>query len=447
MRPRPSPRPASCNRRFTRLPRSASTGIRRSSGCHCVPRGARAQARRVARIPLPGARVRRRPGRDLAPVGVGDGQLSDLGRGALPDRPGRAIAYPTTSASTSSSPTRPSDRPTASTTATSISSASSASSTTDLIASTTRRRSRCSRCCSTRCSSRPIAISLRSRGRWARIPTRSSTGQSGRQQPWTPGSGARSTALYVDYDVRGGKPTAMHLCGRSGAALRRDSVGAPRERPWWNAWRDPASSWAALGGRSRASLQTSRVSSRRATGVARSGPSSTGCCSAGSTATGSRSRPRQVRRALLELAGRSGFWEHYSPVTGRGSRRRELRLDGRARAGRPRYGDRDGRKNDEEDAADGDAAQDGHADGKGCCMTRGETEMDDVNDTSGRAGTSRSTGARCSEGCPRGRSARRRRAADRSGRLLDERRFGTVDSVLRPVRTRSPSRRRCGSTS
>jgi hypothetical protein len=26
----------------------------------------------------------------------------------------------------------------------------------------------------------------------------------------------------------------------------------------------------------------------------------------------------QVRRAMLELADRSGFWEHYSPVTGRG---------------------------------------------------------------------------------------------------------------------------------
>jgi glycogen debranching enzyme len=26
----------------------------------------------------------------------------------------------------------------------------------------------------------------------------------------------------------------------------------------------------------------------------------------------------QVRRAMLELADRSGFWEHYSPVTGQG---------------------------------------------------------------------------------------------------------------------------------
>jgi hypothetical protein len=75
---------------------------------------------------------------------------------------------------------------------------------------------------------------------------------------------------------------------------------------------------------------------------------------------------RQVRRALLELAGRSGFREHYSPVTGAGHGGENfawtagLVLDVLATEIET---EKD--KNDEEEGRMETAAQDGDADGKG----------------------------------------------------------------------------------
>ena len=77
-------RPGSSSRRSTRRRSGRSSAARATRDeAKALPPRAPAEARRVARLPLPRAHQgRRRPRRDLASVGVGHGQLAALGRRA-----------------------------------------------------------------------------------------------------------------------------------------------------------------------------------------------------------------------------------------------------------------------------------------------------------------------------------------------------------------------------
>ena len=201
-----------------------------------------AEARSLARLPLPRADARRRrPGRDLAPVGVGHGQLPALGRGPrpYPARPERGPRLP--ARGRRAWPTPRSVRPTASTTATPTSSASSASSTIAQTRSGTRRPSRFSPCCSTRCSSGGRGSCRDRAGRRLPIPSRS-------RARGDDGGGDRRDVLWDERRAlrrlrrRGGATRAGARAPRVCRPSTRGCAGrAPRGSRWSSGLRIPAS--------------------------------------------------------------------------------------------------------------------------------------------------------------------------------------------------------------
>jgi glycogen debranching enzyme len=171
--------------------------------------------------------------------------------------------------------------------------------------------------------------------------------------------------LYVDYDVRGGKPTAM----TSAAGLAPLYAGIPSEARARTMVERLAGSRVELGG----SLWAVTSFAPSAPGFQPTRywrgpiwPILNWVLQRGLDRYGFSIPARQVRRALLELAGRSGFREHYSPVTGAGHGGENfawtagLVLDVLATEIET---EKD--KNDEEEGRMKTAAQDGHADGKG----------------------------------------------------------------------------------
>ena len=86
-------------------------------------------------------------------------------------------------------------------------------------------------------------------------------------------------------------------------------------------------------------------------------------------------RPRaQVRRALIDLSSGSGFWEHYSPLTGGGKGRRAVRMDCGARPRRPGHGTGEGKEGTPVNGGQTDTSA------GAAHRTNGGSEMDDVQD-------------------------------------------------------------------
>ena len=284
----------------------------------------------VARVPLPRALPERgRPRRDLAPVGVGDGQLPALGRGARADvaRPGE---HPGVRARRRArSRTRRSARPMASTTATSISSGCSASSPTSPRGSGTRCPSRSSRCSSTRSSSARTTIWPRSR---ASLGSDADPFEAlGREH----GAGLESLwddeqALYVDYDVIADEAGRRRDGSRSRAAVR----GRARPRP--------------RGAHGRAAGGLPRRVGDSGWAVTSLSPADPGfqptrywrgpvwpilnwVLQRGLERYGYRERAEQVRQASRRARPERGVLGALRPAHRQGARRRAVRLDGRSR--------------------------------------------------------------------------------------------------------------------
>ena len=181
-----------------------------------------------------------------------------------------------------------------------------------------RRRSRFDPCSSTRSSSRPIAISPRSPRSSAPTSARFASGRAETARALDEALWDEERAIYADFDVRAGR--FVPLGARPGS--RRSTPASPRRRAgsgWWNGWPIRASRWddALCAVTSLAPSDPGFQPTRYWRGPDLAHPQ-LGRCSADSTGTATPSSPRQVRRAMLELADRSGFWEHYSPVTGKG---------------------------------------------------------------------------------------------------------------------------------
>ena len=150
---------------------ACSGGCRTATAAIAFLARARAEAPRLARVPLPRANAgRRRAGRDLAPVGVGDGQLPALGRGPRADPadrragsrvPARGRRAREPGGATDRRGVRPLRLPRR---------ALPRSRRIAPTGSRTRRRSPFSPCCSTRCWCRRISTWPRSRRCSARIP-------------------------------------------------------------------------------------------------------------------------------------------------------------------------------------------------------------------------------------------------------------------------------------
>ncbi len=283
-----------------------------------VPCRARTEAPRLARVPLPRADAGRGwAGRDLAPLGVRHGQLSALGRGSRADRPDGGPDPRVPACRRRARRTRRSDRPTRSTTATCTSSGSSATSTIAPTASRRRRRSPSSPCCSTRCSCRRIWIWRRSRGSSATIPAT--------YEDWAQLTAvdldarlwSEPDALYVDYDLQSGK----HVTARTAAGLAPLYAGVPSperarrmvERLAGSRVEVNASGWAVT---SLSPDDPGYLPTRYWRGPI--WPILNWVLQRGLDRYGFTTLASEVRRALIDLAGRSGFWEHYGAATGAG---------------------------------------------------------------------------------------------------------------------------------
>ena len=158
-------------------------------------------------------------------------------------------------------------------------------------------------------------------------------------------------------DERGDVPRLRRACrtahagARPGPGSRRSTAASPsRERArsaWWNGSRP----FAGRGGGGAVAVEPAPSDPRLRAGalLARAGlaDDELGHPPRAATATASPSRRGRSARAQLELPRRSGFWEHYNPVTGEGHGGR------RTSPGRPRscstllgYGHRAGRRTD-----------------------------------------------------------------------------------------------------
>ena len=213
---------ASCSRRCTQRRSGTCTGRRRDGDRgEGVPARAPAEARRLARVPLPGARPRRRrPRRDLAPVGVRHGQLTALGRRPRPDlagargdpglrarRPGVRRRGP----AADERRVRPLRVPGQALPGLWLRLGTR---------SATGARSSSRTSCSTRSSSRRTATSPRSPASWARIRSEfeawaEQTAEGLDAKLWDEREGS-----YGDYDVRAGERVRAQTAGRLLPALR-----------------------------------------------------------------------------------------------------------------------------------------------------------------------------------------------------------------------------------
>ena len=170
---------------------------------------------------------------------------------------------------------------------------------------------------STRCSSRPIATSQRSRAVVGADPEPyEELGRSDRGRPGELWDDAEAT--YFDFDVRAGRTSGCAPAPASRRSMPGCRAPRPRRTTGSRSSARARSQSTAPAGSSRASRTDDPRFDPPATGAARCGRWSTGSCTRACAGTDTSTRRRRSVTGLLQLARREGFWEHYDPITGAG---------------------------------------------------------------------------------------------------------------------------------